>query len=118
MAVAVPVALAVVYYHTWQHWLSYATGSYNVPGTPHNYGFFSGSGSDISELGILFTLCLLIYHAYRKGNCHTHGCWRIGSLPNGDYKVCRKCHAATTGVEKIDHEFLRAHHREHARRRD
>jgi hypothetical protein len=102
-------------YHTWQHWLAYATGSFNVSGVAHNYNFFSGSGSDISELGIFSALAVILYHACRHGNCHMHGCWRIGGYPVGDFKVCRKHHAESTGVKHVDIERLKLAHHLHMR---
>jgi hypothetical protein len=110
--------LAVHFYHVWQHWLAFATGSYNLPGVAHNYNFLSGSGSDISELGILATLALLLAHAVLRNNCHTKGCWRVGSLPVGNppYKVCRRCHFQATGGY-VTMEHLKFHHKLHQRKR-
>jgi hypothetical protein len=109
------IAVAVTEYHTWQHWLAFATGSFNVSGVAHNYNFFSGSGSDISELGIFSALAVILYHACRRGNCHMHGCWRIGGYPVGDFKVCRKHHAESTGVKHVDIERLKLAHHLHMR---
>src|ERR1700735_1917318 len=39
------VVAIVIWWHPFEHWLAYATGSYNTPGVAHNYNFFSGSGS-------------------------------------------------------------------------
>ena len=38
------------------------------------YGFWSGVGSDISELAVVGA----VLGAYRRHNCHRPGCWRIG----------------------------------------
>ena len=60
--------------HLW-HWLwtwfAIHTGTYNESG-PY-YGFFSGFGSDISEIAILGGLIL----AFKHHNCAVHGCLRI-----------------------------------------
>lgn len=106
----IAVALTVQYYGVWQHWIAYAVGAYNVPGVAHNYNAFSGSLSDISELGILVAMATIGYHIFRRGNCHTHGCWRIGGYPVGTYKVCKKHHKEVVGTDPtIAH--LKAHHR-------
>lgn len=54
------------------HWLAVHTGTVNESGT--YYGFWSGFGSDLGELAIIGGLIQM----YRKHNCHTQGCWRIG----------------------------------------
>jgi|ERR1700722_15175775 len=80
-------------YHPVQHWLAYATGSYNVPSVPHNYGFFSGSGSDISEITLFLAVFSLFLHAYRVHNCEVTGCWRVGRHDTAaGHTVCRKHH--------------------------
>lgn len=71
----VALALVIVFWrYGVQHWLTVHTGSSNTPGTPPNYNFFSGAGSDLSELAIVGA----VLGAYRKHNCHADGCWRIG----------------------------------------
>lgn len=69
-------------------WLLHWLGMDNLSGPI--YGFFSGSGSDIQELGIVPALALL----YRRHNCHQHRCPRIGHLPvaGTPWVVCRKHH--------------------------
>lgn len=56
------------------------------------YAWWSGAGSDISELVLLGGLYALL----RKHNCHVHRCWRIGRLPveidGASYVVCRRHH--------------------------
>lgn len=76
-----------------QHWVSYNTGSYNLPGYPHNYNFFSGFGSDLSEITLFFALLATILHQARIHNCEVHGCWRLGRHATAaNHKVCRKHH--------------------------
>ena len=55
------------------------------------YAFWSGLGSDMSEIGGLLALAWIFW---RKHNCHVKGCWRIGHLAAGAYLVCRKHHPA------------------------
>lgn len=54
------------------------------------YQFWSGIGSDIAEVTLIFG----VYAFLRKNNCHTKGCWRIGRHPveGTGYVVCRKHH--------------------------
>jgi hypothetical protein len=69
------------------HWLAVHTGTVNEPG-PY-YGFWSGFGSDIGELGIIAGLAGI----YRKHNCEVHGCWRIGRHKTAaGHMVCRRHH--------------------------
>ena len=51
------------------------------------YAFWSGAGSDLAYLGIIWALV-------RKANCHERRCLRIGHLPveGTAYKVCRHHH--------------------------
>lgn len=52
-------------------WLYHFAG---LSGSGPVYGFWSGSGSDLSELAIVGA----VIGGYRKHNCHWKGCWRIG----------------------------------------
>ena len=89
------------------YWLQVHTGTVNEPG-PY-YGFWSGFGSDLGEYAIVSSVLAGVYHAARKGNCHAHRCWRIGSLPVADgYKVCKKHHREITGAHPtVEHLTLR-----------
>jgi hypothetical protein len=109
---------AGAWYGSWQHWLAHQTGSLNTTGTPPNYNYWSGFGSVFPwSMGILATLMIGVYHGWRHKNCHTHGCWRIGSFPvAGGYRVCRKCHSSITGHEKMTVEKLTTLHREEQNR--
>lgn len=51
------------------------------------YAFWSSFGGDLAYLGIFVVL-------YRKINCHTQGCWRIGHhrIDGTPFTVCRKHH--------------------------
>jgi hypothetical protein len=87
----------MMWWHAIQHWLASVTGSENTPGTPPNYNFWSGFGSDIAEVTILIGLISL----YKKKNCHKRWCWRIG---HHDYKD------PDTGLTYM---LCRAHHPDH-----
>lgn len=54
------------------------------------YNFWSGFGSDVTELGIIFALV-------RHLNCHEKGCWRIGHHVNGTM-VCHLHRKDTTNA--------------------
>jgi hypothetical protein len=70
------------------HWFLHFTGSDNVSGPW--YGFWSGFGSDIGELGIIGGLI----HSARSHTCHVKRCWRIGhlKLDGTPFTVCTKHH--------------------------
>jgi hypothetical protein len=49
------------------------------------YLFWSGIGSDISEIALFGALLGLL----RKHNCEVHGCWRLGRhTTSGGHNVC------------------------------
>lgn len=82
-----------MFIHFWQHigwWLEVHLGIVNEPGPW--YGFTSGSGSDIGELALIGGAWTL----WRRHNCHTRGCIRIGRHPveGTPWVTCRKCHPA------------------------
>lgn len=54
------------------------------------YGFWSGFGSDVGELGIIGGLIGLLRHK----NCHVHGCVRLGrhKVEGTEWMVCAKHH--------------------------
>lgn len=108
-------AALVSTYNYWQDWIAQETGSRNTPGTSPNYNYWSGFGSVFPwSMGIIAALVHNGYVNARKSNCHTHGCWRIGSLPVGDYKVCKRCHLLSTGT-RVTIEHLQEHHLLHHR---
>lgn len=73
-----------------QHWLSYMTGSLNTDGTPPNYNFWSGFGSDLGEVALFGA----VLGGYKKHNCHQQHCWRIGRHIVDGTPWCNKHHAA------------------------
>ena len=88
------VLLAVFWRLGVQHWLAVHTGSVNMPGSPPNYNFFSGAGSDISELAIVGAVA----GGYRKHNCHEPGCWRIGRHVVNGTPFCDRHHERARGA--------------------
>jgi hypothetical protein len=95
--VVLAAVAAVLYYPQWQHWLSYATGSYNTQGTAHNYNAFSGSLSDVGEYTVATGLIANVIVAWRVHTCHMYWwCWRPGchALDGTPYKLCARHHPA------------------------
>lgn len=93
--IALITALTVYYYETWQHWLAFATGSYNTPGVAHNYNAFSGSLSDVGEITLATSLAASAIILWRAHTCHRYWwCWRHGhyNLDDTPYKLCAKHH--------------------------
>lgn len=70
------------------HWLAHWLGLDDPSGGP--YAWWSGVGSDISEVAILGA----VIGAYRKHTCHVSGCWRLGhrQVPGTAHTVCRAHH--------------------------
>jgi hypothetical protein len=60
------------------------------PLTGKGYQFWSGIGSDLSEL----TLLGIAVGGWRRINCHAPRCFRFGQHPTADgyHRLCRKHH--------------------------
>jgi hypothetical protein len=96
-------------------WVLHISGADDVAGP--EYGWWSGFGSVFPwSMGILAGIWTHTVQNAWRNKCHTHGCWRIGTLPVGDYKVCRKCHLKATGAH-VTIEHLKVHHHIHNRAR-
>jgi hypothetical protein len=104
------IVSAVYFYHEWQHWLAANTGSENNSSTPPDYNYWSGFGSVFPwSMGILAALLNNGYQAAKRSNCHTHRCWRIGSYPIGDYRVCKKHHFEVKGTHPTVEHLQEVH---------
>ena len=97
------------------HWLAVHTGTINETG-PY-YGFWSGFGSDLTELGIIGVVSTGVYQLVKKYNCHEPGCWRVGAHPaaGGRFLLCYRHHPDYEGV-KPTHEMIARLHHEHLER--
>lgn len=101
----VGLAFLIVRHEWFWWWIEVHTGTVNETG-PY-YGFFSGAGSDISEIAIFGA----VIGGYHRVNCHVKGCWRIGRqhVEGSSFVVCRRHHPS----EKPTHAHIVALHREH-----
>jgi len=85
-----------VIWHSLLHWLGLDSA-----GGPA-YLAWSGFGSDISEIGILGALAMMI----RRHNCHVRRCLRIGRhhVEGTPYVVCQRHspHGAPTHQDVLD----------------
>ena len=78
--------------------------------TGEGYAFFSGIGSDLTELLVLGGLIAL----YRKHNCNVKGCWRIQWREYVDadgvkHQWCRHHHPDKPVRRQDVAEFIREH---------
>ena len=87
VAVVLVVPCLVIWHeHIWW-WVEVHTGTVNESGPW--YGFFSGFGSDLSEVAILGGLATVV----RKNNCEVRGCLRLGRHQTAaNHHVCRRHH--------------------------
>ena len=87
-------------------WLLHVLGVDDVSG--RWYGFWSGFGSDLSELAIVGALAAMV----RQHNCEVHRCWRLGRhvVEGTGLRVCRKHHPeghlTAAGVRQRYHIYL------------
>jgi hypothetical protein len=91
-APVIALALLVVFWrYGVQRWLTVHTGSSNMPGTPPNYNFFSGSGSILLPwIGQGLIVGLLFWW---HNQCGVHGCyWYAQRTTAAGDRACRRHH--------------------------
>jgi len=73
-------------FHWLQHFFGFDAGQGNAP----HYLFFSGTGSDLSELALVGAVFAIV----RKHNCHIRHCWRVGRFPvdGTSFTTCSRHH--------------------------
>jgi hypothetical protein len=115
VAAAAAIVLWVLNAGVVNHWLAVHTGTVNEPG-PY-YGFWSGFGSDIAELGIIGAICTAAYQLFKRFNCHEPGCWRVGThlAAGGQFALCYHHHPDYQG-RKPSHDLIVKLHRANAER--
>lgn len=85
--------------HLLEHWL----GLTNASGK--TYLFWSGLAGDLPEFAILGVV-------YKRLNCHSSGCWRLGlhHVEGTAYVTCRKHHPVVP-AGKVSAAHIHAAHR-------
>ena len=68
------------------NWLAHVLGIDDVSGKW--YGFWSGFGSDISEVALIGA----VLGAWHKHNCHQGRCWRLGRHTVDGTPWCNRHH--------------------------
>ena len=70
------------------HWISQAFSTYVLhPLRNNGYQWWSGAGSDLSEV----TLIAVLLGAAKHRNCHHRGCWRLGhNHPEHGWPSCKR----------------------------
>lgn len=89
------LALLIIYYSTIRRWAAVHTGSVNWPGSPPNYPFWSGFGSDLGEYALVGTFLGHLALLWRVHTCHGRWwCWRHPhfELAGSPYKLCAVHH--------------------------
>jgi hypothetical protein len=80
-------------------------------GSGSHYLFFSGVGSDITELAIVSAAATFIVGWWHKHNCVVQGCWRIGKfpVPRTAHVTCRHHHpeGGAPSHEDVIQDYLR-----------
>jgi len=115
IVIAAGIVALVLHASKVQDWLAVHTGVRNLSG-PY-YGFWSGVGSDITELAVFGAIATGIYQLVKKWNCHEPGCWRVGTHPaaGGQFLLCYRHHPDFAG-KKPTHDLIERLHREHIAR--
>jgi hypothetical protein len=99
-----------------QHWIAVHTGTVNEAG-PY-YGFWSGFGSDLSELTLIAAIITPATMAVRKMNCGAKGCWRPSrheyDMDGVKHSFCRRHHPhpstnAPITAQQIKDHYARTH---------
>jgi hypothetical protein len=111
-ATAAGIAAWILNAHVIDHWLAVHTGTINEAG-PY-YAFWSGFGSDLSEVGLIGVVGTGVYQIIRKYNCHQPGCWRVGNhaAAGGQFFLCYRHHPDLQGVKPTS-ELIARLHRDH-----
>lgn len=94
------------------HWIQFFFGFRPGDGNGPHYLFWSGAGSDISELAINGAVLAGLHRV----NCHVKGCPRLARYPiaGGQFKVCAKHHPDHhVRARRLTVALLHQAHRDH-----
>ena len=69
----------------------------------NGYQWWSGAGSDLSEVMLLVGLVAW----YRHHNCHQHRCWRLGRFQHGHFVLCHKHHPKVPDDGRVSQAHVR-----------
>jgi hypothetical protein len=105
------LALLIAFFDGVRHWIALHTGTLHG-GPDLYYNFWSGFGSDLGEATLITAVGLGVYTGFRKVNCHSKGCWRIGHHPleGTPYILCRHHHPNVPN-RGASHEHILEQHR-------
>jgi hypothetical protein len=97
-----------VWWHDLQRWFLHYTGTGDTSGTW--YAFWSGFGSDMGEVTLVGGMIAL----YRKHNCHSRWCPRLGRHDYTDatglvHLLCRRHHPLHPGRPLTARHITRIH---------
>ncbi len=115
LILVVGIAFLVVFFDVVRHWLALHTGTLHG-GPDLYYNFWSGFGSDLGEATLISAVGIGVYTGFRKVNCHTRGCWRIGHhrLDGTPYILCRHHHPDVPNKGASHEHILEQHHKHKA----
>lgn len=85
------------------HAIAHFFGLDNLSGP--EYGWWSGAGSDLSELALVGALI----GGYRHVTCHQRWCGRLAKHQVGPYRVCRRHHPGINNKAPSAAEIADAH---------
>lgn len=90
------------------NWFEHGSGMTNLSGP--EYGFWSGFGSDITELALIITLITGSVKVYQNTRCHVDTCHKHGKYPFQHYKLCKNHHPNVP--DKLTHLHIMKLHKE------
>jgi hypothetical protein len=90
------------------HPLGYCTGSQLQIKLCRGYNFWSGIGSDISEVTLVIGILTMGAGLWRAHNCHYQRCWRLGRFRHGHFVLCHVHHPLVPSDGQVTGEHIDA----------
>src|ERR1017187_9603650 len=86
VAILMTVAVVMLLVLNWRFLVVHLSQELGISNSSSRaYSWWSGAGSDVTELAILFSLV----HVFRHTNCHVKRCWRFGKpVDHTAYRAC------------------------------